>query len=108
MKNHKLTKSIANVSWNRLSLYLEYKSELYGKVFVKVDPKNTTEKCSSCGKIAKKDLSERRHVCPYCGLVLDRDYNAAINILIKRLKISRINIYFLGLVHPEVTLVEIA
>ncbi len=88
MKNHKLAKSIANVSWNRLSLYLEYKTELYGKVFVTVDPKNTSQKCSSCGKIVKKDLSERRHVCPYCSLVLDRDYNAAINILKKGLKLA--------------------
>ena len=88
MKNHKLAKSIANVSWNRLSLYLEYKTELYGKVFVTVDPKNTSQKCSSCGKIVKKDLSERRHVCPYCGFVLDRDYNAAINILKKGLKLA--------------------
>ncbi len=86
MKNHRLAKSIANVSWNRLSLYLEYKSELYGKVFVKVDPKNTSQICSDCGEIVKKELSQRTHECPFCGLVLDRDHNAAINILKKGLK----------------------
>ncbi len=81
MKNHKLAKSIANVSWNRLAMYLEYKSKLYGKNFVKVDPKNTSQLCSGCGEQVQKDLSERIHDCPFCGLVLDRDHNAAINIL---------------------------
>ncbi|MCK4260263.1 MAG: transposase [Halanaerobiales bacterium] len=86
MKNHKLAKSIANVSWNKLALYLEYKSKLYGKNFVKINPKNTSQLCSSCGKPVEKGLSDRVHDCPFCGLVLDRDHNAAINILHKGLE----------------------
>ena len=48
---------------------------------VAVNPKNTTQTCSGCGEIVKKDLSVRIHNCPHCGLVLDRDLNAALNIL---------------------------
>lgn len=82
MKNHRLAKSIANASWNRLSNYLSYKSKRYGKIFIKVDPKYTSQQCSGCGYIAKakKTLSERIHDCPSCLIVLDRDHNAAINI----------------------------
>ncbi|WP_231705656.1 RNA-guided endonuclease InsQ/TnpB family protein [Effusibacillus lacus] len=81
MKNHRLAKSIANASWNRLANYLEYKSRRFGKTLVKVNPKNTSQKCSNCRQIVKKNLSERIHQCPYCHVVLDRDLNAAINIL---------------------------
>jgi putative transposase len=45
------------------------------------DPRNTSQMCSRCGSIVKKDLSVRYHNCPYCGLNIDRDINAAINIL---------------------------
>jgi len=52
-------------------------------VTVAVDPKNTSQECSGCGEIVPKDLSVRIHNCPYCGLTLDRDVNAARNILRK-------------------------
>jgi len=47
---------------------------------IAVNPKNTTQACSGCGKIVQKDLSVRIHNCPYCGLSLSRDFNAAKNI----------------------------
>jgi putative transposase len=48
---------------------------------VAVDPFNTSQACSQCGTVVPKDLSVRVHVCPRCGLALDRDVNAARNIL---------------------------
>ena len=62
---------------------LEYKAERAGTHFVRIDPRNTSQDCSGCGKRVKKSLSDRRHVCESCGLVLDRDENAARNILDK-------------------------
>ncbi|MFB2921080.1 zinc ribbon domain-containing protein, partial [Aerosakkonema funiforme] len=56
----------------------------YGKITVAVPPQYTSANCSSCGKEVKKTLSTRTHKCS-CGLVLCRDTNAAINILIKAL-----------------------
>ncbi|QSZ27959.1 IS200/IS605 family element transposase accessory protein TnpB [Aceticella autotrophica] len=79
-KNHKLAKSIANVGWGMLDTFLEYKSLKKGKLFKKINPAYTTQKCSRCGKIVEKDLSVRIHKCE-CGLEIDRDINAAINIL---------------------------
>ena len=46
-----------------------------------VDPRNTTQKCSRCGEIVHKILSERIHMCPHCGFTADRDYNGSLNIL---------------------------
>jgi len=60
--------------------YLSYKAESAGTNFIQIDPRNTTQMCSNCGSIVKKDLSVRVHNCPYCGFVADRDYNAAVNI----------------------------
>ena len=48
----------------------------------KVDPRGTSQKCSCCGSVVKKDLSDRTHECPFCEFVCDRDYNASRNILI--------------------------
>lgn len=87
MKNHRLAQSIANASWNKFSLYLDYKSKCHGKKLVKVNPKGTSQNCSSCGNIVPKNLSVRTHKCPTCGLEIDRDYNAAINILEQGLKL---------------------
>lgn len=80
MKNHKLAKSIANAGWRMLDKYLQYKAEKERKIFVKVKPAYTSQRCSRCGKIVEKDLSVRVHKCE-CGLEIDRDVNAAINIL---------------------------
>jgi putative transposase len=82
MKNHRLAKSIANASWGRFGIYLEYKAKNAGKRLIKVPPHHTSQVCSSgCGTIVKKDLSVRIHKCPVCGLEMDRDVNSAINIL---------------------------
>ena len=75
-----LNKYINDAAWTQFFNFLRYKAESAGRALVEVNPKNTTQACSACGKIVPKDLSVRVHICPYCGLVLDRDYNAALNI----------------------------
>ena len=52
-----------------------------GREIVLVDPKNTSQMCSGCGAIVHKGLGDRMHICPECGLTMDRDLNAALNIL---------------------------
>jgi transposase len=64
-------------------LWLAYKAEGAGCRVVFVDPENTTQECSNCHEIVKKDLTERMHDCPFCGLSINRDFNAARNILIR-------------------------
>ena len=81
LKNHKLAKSISDASWSKFIEYTTYKAESAGKKVILVNPQNTSQICSGCGVIVKKSLSVRTHKCPYCGLILDRDVNAAINIL---------------------------
>lgn len=76
-----LNKHINDAAWTQFFSLLRYKAESAGRVLVEVNPKNTTQACSGCGKIVPKDLSVRVHDCHYCGLVLDRDHNAAKNIL---------------------------
>lgn len=78
--NHNLAKSILDASWNKLIQYTSYKAEDAGRKVILVNPANTSQMCSSCGQIVKKDLSIRIHNCPYCGLSIDRDLNAALNI----------------------------
>ena len=84
VKNHHLAKSIADASWFLFRNYLAYYGKVYGRVTVAVPPRYTSQECSSCGSRVRKSLSERTHVCS-CGCVLDRDENAAINILAKGL-----------------------
>ncbi|MDD4579192.1 MAG: transposase [Methanothrix sp.] len=76
-----IAKSVLDASWNRFRTYLSYKAESAGRLFVLVNPAYTSQMCSGCGTIVPKDLSERIHNCPKCGLVMDRDLNAAKNIL---------------------------
>ena len=80
VKNRCLSKSIHDASWGQFFNYLFYKAEEAGRVFARVDPKNTTQMCSRCGAIIPKDLFTRVHNCPHCGLVMDRDFNAALNV----------------------------
>jgi len=82
IKNHHLAKSISDAGWSSFSLILMSKAEEAGRQVVKVDPKFTSQVCSGCGAIVKKELSERWHSCE-CGCELHRDVNAAINILAK-------------------------
>jgi putative transposase len=82
-KNHKLARSIMDSSWGTFLQKLEYKC----KLFVEVSAKNTTIDCSRCKNKVPKSLAVRIHRCDKCGLVMDRDYNASINILNKGLNI---------------------
>lgn len=102
VKNHRLAESISELNFGGFVRILEYKASWYGRVVVKVDrfyPSSKT--CNYCGYI-KKDLklSERQWVCPECGEIIDRDYNAACNIRDKGIEI------LVGSRTPELTLVE--
>ena len=82
LKNHKLARAIANQSWRQLRTQLEYKCEWYGKQLVTVNPRKTSQICSSCGyDDGKHTLDIREWTCPNCGKHHDRDINAALNIL---------------------------
>ena len=83
VKNHKLARSIMDSSWNAFLQKLEYKC----KLLIKVSARNTTIDCSRCGNKVPKSLAVRIHRCNKCNLVINRDYNASINILQKGLKI---------------------
>jgi putative transposase len=86
VKNHKLAKSISDASWSMFRDWIEYFGRVFGKVTVAVPPQYTSQNCSICGTLVKKALSERTHQCSHCGTVLDRDHNAALNILAIGLK----------------------
>ena len=81
LKNHCLAKSVQDAAWNQFVLFTTYKAEGAGRRVVLVDPRNTSKTCSRCGSLVEKTLSDRVHSCPHCDLVLDRDVNAALNIL---------------------------
>jgi putative transposase len=85
VKNHKLAKSISDASWYQFRCWLEYFGKVYGKITIAVPPHWTSQNCSHCGKTVVKTLSTRTHECCHCGTVLDRDENAALNILAKGL-----------------------
>ena len=80
-KNHKFAQSISNASWNRFVNMLSYKAESAGMKVTKIDPRNTSKECSNCGNIKDMPLSMREYDCDRCGMQLDRDINASINIL---------------------------
>jgi len=80
VRNRKLSKSIHDAAWSQFANWLLYYGKVFGKPVVKVPPAYTSQDCSACGSRVKKSLSERTHVCS-CGVVLDRDENAAKNIL---------------------------
>lgn len=79
-KNKYFSRNISDSSWGSFFYILNYKAEEADRTVVKVDPRNTSQRCSSCGKDVLKDLSVRIHSCKHCGLILDRDHNAALNI----------------------------
>jgi len=89
LRNHALAMSIADVGWRTLLAMLSYKADLYGRKFLTVNPRNTTQTCSDCGHVLtgknKLTLAERKWTCPNCGVLHVRDHNAAQNILAKGL-----------------------
>ncbi len=76
-----LARPIMDASWSKFLDFLTYKAEKAGKHLIRVDPRMTTQECSGCGAIVRKGLADRVHNCSHCGLILDRDHNAALNIL---------------------------
>lgn len=89
LKNHALAMSIADVGWRSFLNMLAYKADLYGRQFITVDPKNTTQTCHDCGFVMgssgtkKLTLADRKWTCPQCRTHHIRDHNAALNILEK-------------------------
>ena len=81
MQNPHLAKSIQDAGWGVLERILHAKANEWDREVVKVDPRGTSQECSACAYTVRKALSERRHICPECGLDIHRDVNAAINIL---------------------------
>ncbi len=84
VKNHCLAKSINDAAWYQFREWLEYFGVKFGKITIAVPPQYTSQNCSQCGETVRKSLSTRTHKCE-CGYVLDRDENAAMNILKKGL-----------------------
>ena len=82
VRNRHLSKSILDAGWNYLVRRLHAKAEEAGRVVVQINPSGTSKTCSECGHVFEEvKLSDRWIDCPECGLSLDRDHNAAINIL---------------------------
>ena len=80
LRNHHLARVISDASWGAFFQILRHKAERAIKIVIEVCPRNTSQNCSGCGEYVPKALSVRTHSCPYCGLVLHRDKNAAENI----------------------------
>jgi putative transposase len=82
IRNRRLAKSIGDVAWSQFLKMLKYKAEWYGVIIIEIGGFTPTSKrCHNCGYInAELSLSDRTWTCPVCGLLLDRDVNAAKNI----------------------------
>ena len=80
VKNRRLAKSISDASWGKFIDLLEYKAVTCGSEVIRVDAKNTSNTCSSCGERVEMPLSKRTFECSKCNLSMQRDHNAAINI----------------------------
>jgi len=80
LKNHHLAKHIQDHAWGKLIQFTKSKAAKAGKVVELVDARYTSQKCSQCGIMVPKTLAERTHACPNCGLEMDRDLNASLNI----------------------------
>ena len=80
VQNHYFAKTISDAAWKQTMEFTRYKAEDAGRNVRMVDPKNTSQICSRCGEWVKKKLSCRIHHCLNCGLKIDRDLNASLNI----------------------------
>src|SRR5258708_4204189 len=81
VRNRHLSKSISDASWGKFLQWVNYYGTVHGIPIIAVPPQFTSQDCSACGTRVKKSLSVRTHICSACGLMLDRDENAALNIL---------------------------
>jgi putative transposase len=81
VKSHQMAKSIYDAAWFQFAQFLIYKAEEADRKVVQVNPAYTSQDCSGCGYRVAKQLSDRIHNCPNCGLSMDRDVNASLNIL---------------------------
>jgi putative transposase len=86
VRNRRLAKSIHDAGWGTFLRWVRYNGLLHDVPVIAVPPQWTSQECSACGRMVKKSLSVRTHICPGCGLVLDRDENAARNILARALE----------------------
>jgi putative transposase len=83
VRNHHLAKSIHDVGWGQFITWVNAYGAMHDIPVIAVAPQWTSQQCCECGTIVKKSLSVRTHICTGCGVVLDRDHNAAKNILAK-------------------------
>ncbi len=90
VKNHNLASAIMDASWGQLRQLTAYKAEGRGGRVILVEPRGTSQRCSGCGEVVPKGPCERVHDCQKCGLVMDRDVNAARNILNLGLERARV------------------
>jgi putative transposase len=81
VRNRRLSKSISDASWGKFLQWVNYYGTIHDIPVIAVPPQFTSQDCSACGTRVKKSLSVRTHICPACGIVIDRDENAALNIL---------------------------
>jgi putative transposase len=86
VKNRHLAKSIYDAGWGTFICWVKAYGVMHTIPVIAVAPQFTSQECSACGKLVKKSLSMCTHICPACGVVLDRDQNAALNILAKALE----------------------
>jgi putative transposase len=85
--HHHLAKSISDAGWSLFLGWVRYYAGLAGIDCIAVPSAYTSQNCSGCGQGVQKSLSVRTHCCPQCGLILDRDHNAALNILQEAIRI---------------------
>ncbi len=81
VKNHHLAKSIHDAGWGKFIYWVKVYGAMHAIEVIAVAPQFTSQNCSACGTLVKKSLSVRTHICHECGVVLDRDHNASLNIL---------------------------
>ena len=81
LKNHHLAKHIQDHAWGKLIQFTQGKAAKAGKVVELVNARYTSQECSRCGIMVPKTLADRTHFCPNCGLEMDRDVNASLNIV---------------------------
>jgi putative transposase len=86
VKNRHLAKSIHDAGWGIFISWVKAYGLMHDIPIIAVVPQFTSQECSACGAMVKKSLSVRTHICTSCGMVLDRDHNAALNILTKALE----------------------